>query len=99
MGVSTDWDLESGLRFLNDCGPWDEVVVGNNWYNSAVIEHIWSVPGAEAAVPQVLLVERFFEASGNRIEPGPKNYLVRLSGTSDLHKWLDRVESPTSECG
>ena len=36
IGVSSDWDVDAGLQFLRDCGPWDEVVAGNNWYNSAV---------------------------------------------------------------
>ncbi len=53
IGVSTDWDVDSGLQFLRDSGAWDEMVVGNNWYNSAVIEHIWNFPTAEAGIPSV----------------------------------------------
>jgi len=43
IGVSTDWSISEGIAFLQDAGEWSEIVVGNNWYNSAVIEHVWGV--------------------------------------------------------
>jgi hypothetical protein len=88
IGVSSDWDVDRGLQFLRDCGPWDEVVVGNNWYNSAVIEHIWNLPDTNGAIPQVIVFERSFVMTGRRMVPSPKRYLIRLIGKREVSEWL-----------
>jgi hypothetical protein len=88
IGVSIDWELELGLSFLNDSGPWNEVIVGNNWYNSAAIEHFWNQQDSMPALPQVLLLERSFAVTAKRRFPGPKNYLVRLVGRHEVEKWI-----------
>jgi hypothetical protein len=94
IGVSNDWEVDAGLQFLRDTEPWDEVVAGNNMYNSAVIEHVWNVPQAEGGVPQVLVFKRSFTSNGRRLLPGPKHYLLRLVGKAALSKWLEAVPSP-----
>jgi hypothetical protein len=88
IGVSNDWDVEVGLQFLRDCGPWDEVVVGNNWYNSAIIEHVWNLPDVDGSIPQVVVFERAFILTGTRWIPGVKRYLIRLIGKVQMNEWL-----------
>jgi hypothetical protein len=90
VGVSVDWDVEAGLRFLNESGPWDEVNIGNNWYNSSVIEHFWNQPDSKPAVPQVLLIARSFLVEGSRYVPASKEYLVRLVGKLEVENWIPR---------
>jgi hypothetical protein len=93
IGVSIDWELDAGVKFLSECGPWNEIVVGNNWYNSAVTEHFWNQAGSDAALPQVLIVARSFNVSGNRYVPGPKSYLVRLIGKLEVDNWTAMASS------
>jgi hypothetical protein len=88
IGVSDDWDVDAGLQFLRERGPWDEVVAGNNIYNSAVIEHVWNVESSHTGIPQVILFERRITYDGNRLVTGPKQYLLRLVGKAALAKWL-----------
>ena len=88
IGVSNDWEVDLGLQFLQDSGPWDELVVGNNWYNSAVIEHIWNLPDADGGIPQVIVFERSFVFSGHRMVPGVRRYLIRLVGKGEVMDWL-----------
>ena len=90
IGVSNDWDVDAGLQFLRDCGPWNELVVGNNWYNSAVIEHVWNLPDVSGAIPQVIVFERSFLMTGRRMVPGTKRYLIRLIGKHEVSEWLAR---------
>ena len=89
IGVSSDWDVDAGLRFLRDCGPWNELVVGNNWYNSAVIEHVWNLPDTNGAIPQVIVFERSFVLTGKRWIPTGKRYLIRLIGKPEVSEWLE----------
>ena len=98
IGVSSDWDVDAGLQFLRDCGPWNELVVGNNWYNSAVIEHIWNLPDTIGAIPQVIVFERSFVLTGKRWVPVGKRYLIRLIGKTELNKWFESgsIKSPGS---
>ena len=88
IGVSDDWDVDAGLEFLRGCGPWDEVVAGNNMYNSAMIEHIWNFPNAQAAMPQIIVYERSFIFFDQRMIPGPRNYLIRLVSKFEVDDWL-----------
>jgi hypothetical protein len=88
IGVSNDWEVDTGIEFLRTTGPWDEIVVGNNWYNSAIIEHFWMAPNAEPAIPQVVVFERSFEITGQRFVAGPKRDLLRLVGKEALESWL-----------
>ena len=81
IGVSIDWSISEGIAFLEDAGEWNEIVVGNNWYNSAVIEHVWGVAEATGGVPQVIVFERKLKhtTEPHRVfEIQSKRYLVRL---------------------
>jgi hypothetical protein len=89
VGVSEDWQVTEGLVFLHAIGPWDEIVAGNNMYNSALIEHIWSQAGVRAGVPHVVVFERQFRLQPVGLSIVGKRYLARLIGKPELRAWLE----------
>ena len=57
-GVSTDWRVETGIKYLRDVGPFDEMIVGKSLFNHAATEYIWKDSSVAPIVPQIVLVER-----------------------------------------
>lgn len=64
IAVSTDTDLNIGLRFLREVGggdlngAFDQIMVGGSWLNEQAIRFIWRERIAEAGVPQIVVIER-----------------------------------------
>jgi hypothetical protein len=64
IGVALDEDLDAGLRFLSQLGKgkpggaFDQVVVGGSWLNEQIVRFVWRDSVAEAASPQVIVIER-----------------------------------------
>ncbi|HET7631548.1 MAG TPA: hypothetical protein VFK16_04445 [Gemmatimonadaceae bacterium] len=84
VGVSIDGPVADGLSWLEPFGTFDEVVIGHNWLNSAVADHIWSDPGATPALPQLILVRRHVAQGQQAIRIGPDTVVHRWVGTGDL---------------
>jgi hypothetical protein len=86
IGVSDDWRIASGLEKLSRLGPFDEVIVGRNWLNSGVELYV-NGPGAEPAVPQVVVVLRDVDVSVLPIKYGPTIEIARYVGRSPIAEW------------
>ena len=91
IDVSTDYDLDAGYDFLKASGGFDELVIGRNWFNSAVLEHLIRTEGAEDRVlglPTIVLYEQ--EAMmGDTIQATPPRYLRYIAGGAELPEWVE----------
>jgi hypothetical protein len=90
IGISLDWEPDSGVAYLKSLGAWDEMTVGGNWTNAAATRHIWRAPRGTPAVPQVIISERRVTPGRARIEIGPERELTRLVGTDSVIAWVAR---------
>lgn len=86
VGVANDWDLEDGLAFLDEAGPFDEITVGRNWFNLASVAHVFQNEEAVPALPSLVVFERDISNSN---EFGATRYLTALMGPQVLW-WVER---------
>jgi hypothetical protein len=87
VGVAMDWSVEDGVRFLHEFGKFDELVVGRNWLNSAVVRYVWrDVPGS-ATLPQIVVVMRHVTVAPTTIAVGDERLLVRKLGADEIIDW------------
>jgi hypothetical protein len=92
-GVSLEPSVEGGLRHLALLGAFDEVSLGGNWTNSAVVHYLGGDLGdrQRAVVPQVVLLEREVRQDGTRsLVVGPEREVGRFVGTGDIGAWVRR---------
>ena len=88
MGIALDWEVAVGYEFLQEVGPWDEVIVGKNWTNLGASEFIWQNPATEPAMPQVMLVEREVHDGDRQMKVGGYEVLEHRAG-SELLEWYE----------
>jgi len=92
-GVSLEPGIESGLRHLAIFGKFDEVSLGGNWTNSAVVRYIGGDMSdhERALIPQVVLLEREVRLdSPTRLVVGPEREIGRYIGTDQIGGWVRR---------
>ena len=98
VGVSDDWSVSRGLKILEEFGPFDEVIVGRNWFNTGVERYITDF-GAQAAVPQVAILLQERQVDTTPWTYGESRELIRLVGRGPMDAWSARgfaVSSATS---
>lgn len=90
VGVSVDWNVQSGLRDLSRYGTFDEIVVGNKWLNSAVIDLVWRTADGVSATPQLILLERQLDvdSAAVRISILQTELIERLVGAREIMEWI-----------
>jgi len=88
VGVANDWDVEAGLGFLADSGPFDEIVVGRNWHNQASAKHLFMNPGASPSLPTVVVYEQDITTGERGPVFGGERYLVALSSGPAMMEWV-----------
>ena len=99
IGVALDRDLEAGLRFLSDLGNgetasvFDQIIVGGSWLNEQVIRLVWRQGIAEAASPQVMVIERLVDTDTypltSSIQLQSDRPLASLVGSTEIIQWID----------
>jgi hypothetical protein len=97
IGVSLDWVIEDGFNHLKDISSFDEVIIGNNWYNSGGLKYIFDEMPGTPMVPQIVLTERIYDAntdSSGKINgriSGVKDerVIVRQLGVKQIEDWLN----------
>jgi hypothetical protein len=90
-GVSLEPSVEGGLRHLALLGPFDEVSLGGNWTNSAVVRYIGGDMSdhRRAVIPQVVLLEREVREDGKEaLVVGPERELGRYLGADQISSWV-----------
>ena len=89
VGVSDHWSVPAGLSILDRFGPFDEVVVGRNWFNLGVTEFISRMNGVPA-VPQVVVTIQDIQTDTLPFHYGERVELVRLVGAGAVQSWAAR---------
>lgn len=87
VGVAIDGSASAGLKFLSRIDQLDEIVAGRNWLNSAAVTYLWRDLPGNAALPQVVLIERPIEVDTKNIRVGKDSLLARVIGLDSLSLW------------
>lgn len=100
VGVAIDEEPEAGLRFLSEIGggevrtAFDQIAIGGSWLNEHLVRFVWREGIAEAATPQVIVVERLVDTksylSDYTIRTGDDKVVATPSGSSDILQWLEQ---------
>ena len=98
-GISIDPEVDAGVRDLARVGAFDEISVGGNWTNSAVVRYLGGDFGRDyptTAVPQVIVLERDIDNQITTLHVGPERELARYVGTDKIWDWA-RHGAPLSK--
>jgi hypothetical protein len=89
-GVSLEPSVDDGLRHLSLFGIFDEVSLGGNWTNSAVVRYLGGTIGGTraTAIPQVILLEREVTRDASRLVVGDEREIGRYIGTKEISTWV-----------
>ena len=98
VGVVLDKDVQAGLRFVSTLGEgspdgaFDQLIVGGSWLNEQVVRLVWRERMAQAASPQVLVIERPVNTdsylSASRIGVQNDRVLVNPIGSAEIVQWI-----------
>jgi hypothetical protein len=97
-GVSLDPEIGTGVRDLAMVGTFDEISVGGNWANSAVVHYLGGDFGRvypRTGVPQVIVLEREVDNQITALHVGPEREMARYVGTTEIWNWA-RKGAPLS---
>ncbi len=89
-GVSLDPEVDAGMRDLAVVGAFNEISVGGNWTNSAVVHYLGGDFGKiypHASVPQVIVLQRDIDNQIVTLHVGPEREVARYIGAADIWKW------------
>ena len=90
-GVSIEPLVEDGIRHLSRLAQFDEVSVGGNWTNSAVVRYLGVHDGrvSDSPIPELIILEREVRSDGSRmLEVGPERELARFVGINKIQSWV-----------
>jgi hypothetical protein len=87
VGVSLDGDTETGLNTLTRVGEFDELAVGSNWMNSAVLRYILVDYEGPTKTPQLVLLKRFVTVEPIGVET--EEVILRVMGGFGIIAWLN----------
>ncbi len=88
-GAALDWSVKEGIEFLEEVGPFDEVIVGKTWSNLAAVDYMWADTASFTALPQVVLIEREVINTANRMVFSPNVIMARYVGAKTVADWVD----------
>ena len=91
-GVSLEPSVDGGLRHIAMLGSFDEVSVGGNWTNSAVVRYLGANIGASrsTAIPQVILLEREIRQGDGSLQVSAEREMGRYIGIGEIEEWVRR---------
>lgn len=95
VGVAIDGSLDAGIQYLRDLDEpkaFDQVSVGGLWLNELALSLVWREGFADAAVPQVVLVQRHVDATRypDYIQIQRDSALGTIVGRDSLVAWIAR---------
>ena len=86
VGVSDHWSVNEGIAILEAFGPFDEIVVGRNWFNSGVKRFITDLEG-HPAVPQIVVLVEEIRVDTLPWQYGPPRVITRILGKQEAQQW------------
>jgi len=90
-GVSIEPTVEGGIRHLSHLAAFDEVSVGGNWTNSAVVRYLGVNDGrvSDSPIPELIVLERTVRSDDTRmLQVGPERELARFVGLDKINGWV-----------
>ncbi|MEP6999148.1 MAG: hypothetical protein ABI969_01635 [bacterium] len=89
-GVSLEPSVDDGARHLALFGSFDEVSLGGNWTNSAVVRYLGkSIDSSRAtSIPQLILLEREVTTGSAQLHVGAEHELARFVGVTEIATWV-----------
>jgi len=58
IGVAVDTSIQEGVHFLEDVGPFDQIIVGKGFLNLAALTFLAIDSQSQLAIPQVVVYEQ-----------------------------------------
>ena len=89
IGVALDWSIGDGLNWLRSVHDFDEVSVGNDWWNSVALGVLWTDSTARHALPQLIVVRRRIDVTALGVSLGADTVIARVVGGKSIAKWVD----------
>ncbi len=90
-GVSLAPTVSLGMRHLSLFSGFDEVSVGGNWTNSAVLRYLGNdIGGGRGSVPQLIILERDVEETMTTLHVSPEREIARFNGVDEIGDWVHR---------
>lgn len=86
-GVALDVRMSTGLRWLRQFGPLDEISIGRSWMNSAVVHLMWRDLAGPPSIPQIVVYQRKTVGAQMAIGVQPDVIRMRLSGLEQIAKF------------
>lgn len=97
MGIALDWETEKGFKHLNEITSFDEIITGNNWFNTGGLKYIFDDMPGTPMVPQLVLTKRIYDAPVDSLGmidgmvSGVKSeeVVLRKLGVNGIQDWLE----------
>ena len=80
LGIAVDGAPLDGVKWLQQYGRFEEVAVGGNWYNTAVLRFVWSNPQTTAGIPQIIVLRQNVVVDKEHIRVGADSVVRRWLG-------------------
>ena len=88
-GAALEWTIKEGVEFLEEVGPFDEIIVGKAFSNLAAVDYMWADTASYAAMPQIVLIEREVHTLAGRRVYSPNVIMARYVGAKTVSDWVD----------
>lgn len=62
IGISKGFDYKNELEHLAKYGPFDEILVGNNWSNTGLLRYVFNQIKGPPDIPQIIITKRKYRA-------------------------------------
>lgn len=89
LGVSAGQSAILGIEYLEEFGPFDEVISGRGFLNMAAMRYFFDEYAGDASFPQILVIQRDL----SYLEPGytyrNERVLLRAVGVPQIEKWVE----------
>lgn len=87
VGISVNWGIHNGLKHLLTVGNFDEVIIGNNWFNHGVIKYIGELD-QETFTPQIFIMVKDFDSADINRKSVNESLLLVLKGKNEIADWI-----------
>lgn len=90
IGVSVDYDVKAGTQYLNSLYPFQEIVAGRGFLNSASSLFILGQVSPALSVPQIVVLDRMIQVDSSSISVQQAKLVRRVIGADSIHAWVSK---------
>lgn len=88
IGIAAEWGLLNGVNHLNNFGYFDEIIIGNNWYNNGIIKYVGEL-GEEPSIPKIILTFKTY-APDLKFHIVNEKKILSLTGEYQIVDWFKK---------